>query len=158
MTDLAKELRDSANAAYIAHCPTDIVAILRRAADELDRRAALDVPARELDGALQAPEYLSKHIDIKPHHYSEWAAVLEKEGHKFHASDTVFSFLVRLLRTQPAVTEAMEDYITHHYDWVMACTISRDAAASQDDRDYWQHQINTLSKLQASQAQRTGEK
>ena len=46
--------------------------------------------------------------------------------------------------------EAMSDYKTHHHDWVAACQVAKDCAETGDDFGdicYWQHQIDTLSKL-----------
>ena len=39
------------------------------------------------------------------------------------------------------------DYITHHDDFVAACEIAMRSADTQDDSDYWKHQIDTLNNL-----------
>lgn len=39
------------------------------------------------------------------------------------------------------------DYVTHHGDWEQACRIAMQCATSEDDRTYWQRQLNTLDRL-----------
>lgn len=41
-----------------------------------------------------------------------------------------------------------DDYRSHHGDWVRACEIAKEAATNDADRTYWEHQLNTLSKIQ----------
>lgn len=41
----------------------------------------------------------------------------------------------------------MSDYITHHHDWRKACEIAKNYSEHPNDKDYWQHQIDTLDNL-----------
>lgn len=41
------------------------------------------------------------------------------------------------------------DYYSHHFDWVDACKIAKDNAETEEDRAYWQKQLNTLHRLNA---------
>ncbi len=47
---------------------------------------------------------------------------------------------------EPILTQD-HDYRTHHHDWLKACKIAKDAAKTDDDISYWQHQIDTLNKI-----------
>lgn len=56
----------------------------------------------------------------------------------------------RLQNTIEQESHSHNDYITHHGDWKKACEIAKRYAHHGDDKDYWQHQIDTLDKLQAT--------
>jgi hypothetical protein len=43
--------------------------------------------------------------------------------------------------------DAIADIISHENDWRRALAIARDEAQTQDDHDYWQHQLNVLDKI-----------
>lgn len=42
------------------------------------------------------------------------------------------------------------DYITHHHDFKAACSLALANAFTEDDKSYWQHQIDTLDRIEAS--------
>jgi len=44
-------------------------------------------------------------------------------------------------------SDAIADIISHENDWRRALAIARDEAQTQDDHDYWQHQLNVLDKI-----------
>jgi len=46
-----------------------------------------------------------------------------------------------------AALKRLEDYKTHHHDWVDACTIAKEVEENSPDKTYWQHQLNTLKAL-----------
>lgn len=42
---------------------------------------------------------------------------------------------------------AMNDYVTHHGDWVEACKAALDSTGRSEDIAYWHKQLRTLHKL-----------
>ena len=63
-------------------------------------------------------------------------------------SDTVDACTVVMVLQRKL--QELEDYITHHEDWVVACTKAMDQASTLEDGSYWQHQLETLKKLKKS--------
>lgn len=39
------------------------------------------------------------------------------------------------------------DYVTHHNDFVKACTLARHNSVDSNERAYWQRQVDTLAQL-----------
>jgi len=43
---------------------------------------------------------------------------------------------------------APEDLLTHMNDWKVACTRSLQVSVADEDKSYWQHQLDVLSKIE----------
>tara|TARA_R110000851_G_scaffold250460_1_gene402950 strand:+ start:456 stop:689 length:234 start_codon:yes stop_codon:yes gene_type:complete len=53
---------------------------------------------------------------------------------------------IKLCETEDKLKQ-LNDYITHHHDWVRACEIAKENPDEPVDVAYWQKQIDTLKKL-----------